>query len=364
MLDAGTDPNASLLGNGVPVLESVLSYGFKGLAELFVARGAKVRPGLGLDAAGFSGNLPLLQWVFSSGVDVHVGVTSKFLSATKVPSEAKLAIAEYFLSIGADPQAWAEASMIVPGCLPIAKMLVSKGLFDVKAKTSVIRRGGVLDERVSIEDFLAMRNIDHPYTLALLPDKSNALFVAIRSKDDVAVKALLAGSPPPDINTPLHKSTGSPLEYATKSGSAAIVSTLLAAGAQGGDAATMVIAAAEAGAAEVLHLLLTTRPAPVAATLVAALHKAIRGEYIAVVDMLLAAGANVHVVVDNVPALGVVPLLARTASTIAKPVHVQLIHVLLRGGANPDAYVPVLYNTVKKYCVYTCPALAVAVGWA
>jgi ankyrin repeat protein len=363
-LDGGYDPNTSLQNNGTPALESVLSFGFQSMAELLFSRGARVRPGTGLDAASFSGNLPLLQWVYSNGVDVQVNSSINFLAARTTSEETKLAIAEYFISIGANPQAWAEASMTIPGCLAVAKMLVSRGLFDAKAKTSTIRRGGLVDERVSIEDFLALRKIDHPYTLAVLPDGSNALFVAIRDNDLAKVQALLAASPAPNLTMALHASTGNPLVYATKRGNASIVSALIAAGAQGADVATMVSAAVDAGSAAVLGPLLAMRPPPPVATLTAALHRALISAHVTVVYMLLAAGASVSTLVDGVPALARVPLIARTTPLEAKPDHVALMYAMLSAGANPDVYVNVLYGTVKAYCLKTSPALAAAVGWS
>ncbi len=361
-LDAGIDPNMSLQNNGVPVLESVLYFGFMAMAELFVSRGARVRPGYGLDAASGSGNLPLLQWVYSAGVDQQINSSINFLASKGTPEATKVAIAQWFISVGADPQRWAEASMTIPNCQAVAKMLVSQGLFDAKAQTSTIRRGTV-DERVSIEDFLAARKIEHPYTLAVLPDKSNELFVAIRNNDVAQVQALLAAVPPPDLVTPLHASTGSPLQYATRRGAADIVKALVNAGASedATDPTELLLAAVESGNVALLAPLLSRRagtPVPPQA-----LRSAVANANVAVVYALLAAGADPNGLVGGVPPLGTVALTARTSPTTARPEHVAVVYALLGSGANADLYVPVLYATPKAYCVRNSSALAAAVGW-
>ena len=170
-----------------------------------------------LGQAAFSTNPNLVQWIWDTGLDTaldaQVGI--KALSATAAVPAERLQTVAFLLSKGMP----VTDDMVVLACRNapvVADLFVTSG----KVSTDLM---ATVEPRIS--------PAENPLARALLPDKSNALYVAISHNDTGALAAAIAAGHSVNVLLPGAARLGSPLHLALRKGHGALARQLLSAGA-------------------------------------------------------------------------------------------------------------------------------------
>lgn len=177
--------------NAAKPLDIALQAGLLTAAQAVVARGGvSVSPPL--QNAAMSLSVPVMQWVYDSGLDTAVtepvgmaALCSRWMEPD-IP-ERKAAI-EFLLSRGLDPAAI--ALVAVQRNAAIVAVLVSTGRFNAACFAA-------------LGNMMELQDLPHPFTQAVLPDGSNALFVAVAKHDIKGVAAALASGVAPNAYLPI-----------------------------------------------------------------------------------------------------------------------------------------------------------------
>lgn len=201
------------------------------LVEVGAAAGVPVQVQGGRTALGealWSNNMDTVGWVWDSGLDRVLG-PGLFPAAMNsvvgpvnptVTLTSKTATVQWLLDQGLVPDS--TSMLVAVQQFPsIATLFVSRGLLT----------GAVLD--AGLQRDIDLGKLAHPFAYALLPDKSNANYVAVSSADGVALRSALAAPTTAPINSTLPHAprVGTVLHYAFASGKHMFAGLLLSNGA-------------------------------------------------------------------------------------------------------------------------------------
>lgn len=240
---------------GLP-LDNALYWGLlpavQSLTQAGVATGTvpKAVEGGPLGQAAFSTNPTLVQWVWDTNLDralvPEVGV--KALAATQAVDAERMAVVQFLIGKGLVVSE-DMAVLAVRGQPAIAAYLVTSGALNTATLTAIEPK---------------TRPADNPLGFALLPDRTNDLYVAIHSGVVANVTSTLDAGSPINVLLPGASRLGTPLHYACFLGKADIATLLLS---RGADPAllsswgqSIVGAAAVSGSTPTLHVALAAVP--------------------------------------------------------------------------------------------------------
>jgi hypothetical protein len=381
-------------------LSTALQWGWLEGAQILVAAGA-TPSGPALVSAAFSGVLPVMQWVYTSGLDVtgafggaQTGpvvpeVGKQLLANQKTTREARVAGLQWLLDVGMDGTSLIyQAAMVTDA--GVLGLLAARGVLTLGALATVVNPAWPppparpTQPALTIADLLALNDLQHPLAYVLLADKSNALYVATAAaaaaptnpEAQAALGAAIAAAkasgnpyalddmPVPAIGTPLHVAVAAP-------GGAAAALALLAAGADARplnlSGAGIVNVAVRSNSAEVVKVALEAAAA--AGDLLAPnrivvtarrnqrppLHDAIqRVSSLAVIQTLLAGGASPVLAADGIPPLARVVYVHKSLGPEARPkwpAAAIVAALAAAGGAvTADDWNPTLRDTVRGFC--------------
>lgn len=304
-----------------------------------------------LRAAAFGCNAATIEWVYVSGLDTALteAVAEAVMARTKVPDANRVPSVDFLLDKGLRPS---ESMLLLAArdCQAVARVLVSRGLASPFPG--------------SVERLLDMQNVAHPFTYALLPDRSNAAWVAIFAGSLPDLQAALTATPTA-VLTSLTTRVGTPLHFAAARAFLPAFAILLAAGADPNFIArsgeSLVGAAARSGSAAAVNAVVPlVAPTAVNAASVSPVQGRVMTPLVAtvvamgpvsVVRALLAAGADPN----DTRCVGVPPggwalyalqdPIASAAKGYTAATAKAIIHTLVLGNstgqqANVDAVVP------------------------
>lgn len=170
-----------------------------------------------LSSAVFLANLELLTWVYET-LDKNVNgqtVVNAVFTSTRTSDSDKFVAFKFLLEKGSDPTLYRLGAVVSS---PLAtKHLVENGFMDMNASAGNNR---------TIQDEIELRKIPHPYTLYMLPDRSNELFVAVTNKD-----LSLLSNTTKNVNEALTQFVGTPYHYALSLGEKEAAEILVSLGA-------------------------------------------------------------------------------------------------------------------------------------
>lgn len=247
-----------------------------------------------LAQAAFSTNPLLVQWTWDTGLDrsldPQVGVNA--VSATTADDGERLQVVQFLIAKGLKVSQ-DMAVLAAKRSVPVASFLVTSG----SLTTDLM---GLVEARVQVQD--------HPFTYALLPDKSNILYKAIHDRSLVDLRVAIDAGNPINIRQPGATRLGTPLHYACMTGFMEGCQALLDKGADpsllSSYGQSIVGAAVLSDSLDVLQLAVSVAPpaavntvdhkamagrdvTPLTATIVA-----MKSNAVPIVEALLAAGAN------------------------------------------------------------------------
>lgn len=221
LLDRGADPNARAGKFKGTALEIVLRQERYDLARLLMERGSD--PQAALVSGAENGNLEWMKYAVAKGAKAKPVGNPPSTPLHGAAGGASIPAMDYLLAAGADPNATDQfgktplhAAAQSGSAEPVRRLLRAGAKVDPPGETSPIFLAvywGCVDAAKALADAGAPLDV---YTAAGTGRKEE--LAAILEKDPAAAKAHL-----PEGTTPLH--------YAAQSGSAAVVSLLLAAGA-------------------------------------------------------------------------------------------------------------------------------------
>ncbi len=176
----------------------------------------------------WSNNMDTVGWVWESGLDrvLGPGLFSAAMNSAVGPVNptvtltSKTATVQWLLDQGLVPDS--TSMLVAVQQFPsIATLFVSRGLLT----------GAVLD--AGLQRDIDLGKLAHPFAYALLPDKSNANYVAVSTADGEALRSALAAPTTAPINSTLPHAprVGTVLHYAFASGKHMFASLLLSNGA-------------------------------------------------------------------------------------------------------------------------------------
>lgn len=235
------------------LLDVALRAGFLPESEALITRGAPwTTPPL--QAAAWSLSPALVQHVYNCGWDTQVtaetGEAACFTRYAEPDAAGRLEVLVFLLEHGLPAASIAlEAVKRLPA---VVRHMVSCGLFGEACFAAAA-------------PFMELQHLYHPYTMALLPDGSNALFHAVATRDMDALQAAIAAGGAVDARLPYFgDNVGSPLQYACSLGNLAAARTLVDAGADPAACKacgeSIVGCAAESGSLETLLYVLRVAP--------------------------------------------------------------------------------------------------------
>ena len=240
-------------------MDSALREAWLAVAQVLHEFGAVPGMSTMLEAAAWSADVSMLQWTFDtldSVVTEAVGVN--LLSGNNKDIDLRMEALRYLLSKGLVPN----ATMIILALQrykPVTKLLVASGFISLSGLATTFASPGM-----NLLKFLEHQRLQHPMTYALLPDASNALYVAIHDQDEAALLAAIPEDRPALNLATISKRVGTPLHYAASRGNASAMRVLLAAGASAAfvteSGESLVGAAAASTSLEALEVALQAAP--------------------------------------------------------------------------------------------------------
>jgi hypothetical protein len=204
------------------IFDQALYFGWLPESQLLFSFGAQTMLQSALNSSVSSQNLDLVKWVYAnvdSDLSNRTGsLCEKAMSKNNVLEQNKYRMVEYLLSIGLQNTDTLGHYAIIFNLQSIVKLLIDRNLLNMNVIVDLPDR--------TLTVLLELRNLPHPYTQYLKPDKSNDLFVGITTGN---MSMVLASTN--DVNEFLTESVGNPLMYAFSKGNLAAINYLLSKGA-------------------------------------------------------------------------------------------------------------------------------------